>query len=107
MQTDTPSQSTAVFLQNISAAVACLKEQLQHDYEAAYPGLRDIIHLVIDEEEAIAWELSFPHLFLPDLVEAHIEKLNLQPVETTHEDLFEPRDFSGMPSYQPAFAFCV
>jgi hypothetical protein len=31
---------------------------------------------VLDEEEAKAWDLSFfPHLFLPDLVEAHIATL--------------------------------
>ena len=86
MQTDAPLQPTAVFLQNVSAALACLKEQLQRDYEAAYPELREVIHLVLDEEEAKARELSFfPHLFLPDLVESHISKLGLQPIETRHE----------------------
>jgi hypothetical protein len=74
-----PEAATAVFLQTVTGAVADLKNRLQHDYEQAYPNLAEIIHIVLDEEEANAWELSFPHLFLPDLVEAHIAKLNLQP----------------------------
>jgi hypothetical protein len=78
-------QATAVPLPAIAGAVADLKARLQHDYEQAYPALAEIIHLVIEEEEAKAWALSFPHLFLPDLVEAHIEKLNLQRAETSHK----------------------
>lgn len=69
-------------LQPPGVPVAEVKARLQHDYEAAYPQLAEIIHLVIDEEEGNARELSFPHLFLPDLVAAHIEKLNLQPLGT-------------------------
>src|SRR6266704_3311346 len=84
MKTDTQQ----VFLQIISVALAQLKQRLQQDYEQAYPDLREIIHLVLDEEETEAWELSlFPHLLLPDLVEAHIEKLTLRPVDTPHDDL--------------------
>src|SRR3954447_3731929 len=86
MKTDT--QAEPVFLQTVSVALRQLKQQLQHDYEQAYPDLREIVHLVLDEEESRAWELSlFPHLLLPDLVEAHIAKLNLRPVDTHHEDV--------------------
>jgi len=46
-------------------------------------------------------------LLLPDLVEAHIEKLNLQPAETKHEDVFAPPDFDAMPVYQSALASCA
>src|SRR6266700_1796348 len=78
MKTDTQQ----VFLQIVSVALAQLKQRLQQDYEQAYPDLREIIHMVLDEEEAKAWDLSsFPHLLLPDLVEAHITNLNLQPAE--------------------------
>src|SRR5437870_13574342 len=78
-----PEPTTAVFLQTVSVATAQLKQQLQQDYEEAYPDLREIVHLVLDEEETKAWELSlFPHLLLPDLVEAHIAELNLQPADT-------------------------
>lgn len=105
MKTENPE--TAVFLQTVSVALAQLKQQLQHDYEQAYPALREIIHLVLDEEESKARGLSlFPHLLLPDLVEAHIANLNLQPVETKHDDLFVPHDFNEIDIHQPAFALC-
>lgn len=108
MHTDQQSESaTAVFLQTVSAAVTQLKQRLQKDYERLYPGLGEIIHLVLDEEETKAWELSlFPHLFLPDLVEAHIAKLDLQPAETKHDDVLVPHRFFEMPTYRPALALC-
>ena len=105
MKTD--QQSDAVFLQTVSVAIAQLKQQLQRDYEQAYPDLREIVHIVLDEEETKARELSlFPHLLLPDLVEAHIERLNLQPAKTKHDDLFAPQHFNEMPMYQAAHALC-
>lgn len=114
MKTDQqPEPTTAVFLQNVPVAIAQLKQQLRHDYQQAYPDLREIIHLVLDEEETNARSLSaFPHLLLPDLVEAHIEKLNLQPA--MHDCLLLSHDFSNLePSslgvasnYQPALALC-
>lgn len=102
-----PEATTAVFLQTVSAAITQLKQKLQNDYEQAYPGLQEIIRLVLEEEEAKAWELSlFPHLFLPDLVEAHVAKLNLQPAETKHDDLLAPHRFLEIPPYQPSLALC-
>ncbi|HEY4255604.1 MAG TPA: hypothetical protein VGM66_00130 [Candidatus Udaeobacter sp.] len=107
MKTDQPKQTAAVFLQTVSVAVAELKQRLQHDYEQAYPALREIIHIVLDEEEAKAWDLSsFPHLLLPELVEAHITNLNLQPAATQHADLIAPREFHPVQTYQPALALC-
>jgi hypothetical protein len=108
MQTEQqPETATLVFLQTVSAAVTQLKQKLQQDYELVYPDLRDIIHLVLDEEEAKAWELSlFPHLLLPDLVEVHVAKLGLQLAGTKHEDVPVPHRFSEMPAYQPALALC-
>jgi len=106
MKTDQPIES-AVFLQTVSVAVAQLKRQLQDDYERAYPNLREIIHLVLDEEEANAWDLSsFPHLLLPDLIEAHITKLNLQPAATKHDEVFVPRHFHDVTAPQPSLALC-
>ena len=106
MKTDQQSEP-AVFPQTISVAIVQLKQQLQQDYEQAYPDLREIVHLVLDEEETKAWELSsFPHLLLPDLVEAHIERLNLQPAETRHEDVFAPHRFNHQRAYEPAMALC-
>ena len=88
MQTEQqPKIASLVFLQTVSAAVTQLKQKLQQDYERVYPDLGEIIHLIVDEEEAKAWELSlFPHLFLPDLVEARLINLNLNPIETKHDD---------------------
>ncbi len=109
MKTDQQPEPTnsAVFLQIVAVAVAQLKQRLQQDYEQAYPDLREIIHLVLDEEEANAWELSlFPHLLLPDLVEAHVSNLNLYPVETKHDDVFASEAFNGIETRQSAFALC-
>lgn len=108
MKANEPTNPTAIFPNIVSVALARLKQRLQYDYERAYPELREIVHLVLDEEESKAWELSaFPHLLLPDLVEAHIAKLNLQPAETRHEDLIAPRDFAEIENYEPAFALCA
>jgi hypothetical protein len=88
--------TTTVFLQTVQAALAHLKRELQQDYERAYPALREIIHLVLDEEESKAWKLSqFPHLIFPDLVGAHIEKLNLQRAATSHKEVV-PYRFAPM-----------
>ena len=105
MKTDT--QSEPVFLQTVSVAVAQLKQRLQQDYEQAYPDLREIIHLLLDDEEANAWELSlFPHLLLPDLVEARLTNLNLHPIETKHDDIFASRGCKRIETRQSAFALC-
>jgi hypothetical protein len=107
MKTDQqPEAATPVFLQTVSAALTQLKQRLQQDYEQAYPGLGEIIHLVLDEEETKARALSsFPHLFLPDLVDAHVAKLGLQPAETKRADVLVPHRFFEMPTYQPALAY--
>jgi hypothetical protein len=94
-----------VFLQTVAVAVARLKQQLQYDYEEAYPELREVIHLVLDEEESKAWDLTlFPHLLLPDLVEAHIANLNLRPADTKHADIFGQSHCDEINQYQHAFA---
>ena len=108
MKTDELINPIAIFPSLVSVALARLKQRLQQDYERAYPDLREIVHLVLDEEESKAWELSsFPHLLLPDLVEAHIAKLNLQPAETRHENISAPDDFAETGNCEPAFALCA
>ena len=106
MKTDQqPDPTKIVFLQTVSVAIAHLKQRLQRDYERTYPELRDIVHLVLDEEEKNAWKLTlFPHLLLPDLVEAHVARLNLQPANTAHRDMSAPHN--SPETYQPAFALC-
>lgn len=107
MQTDQQPETAAGFLHTLANAVSELKNRLQHDYEQAYPGLGEVIRIVLDEEEANAWELSFPHLFLPDLVEAHIAKLGLEPADTRHDDVLAPHDFTEIENYQPDLAYAV
>src|SRR6266481_2522392 len=107
MKADQLTNPTAVFPNLVSVALTRLKQRLQQDYERTYPDLREIVHLVLDEEESKAWDLSpFPHLLLPDLVEAHIAKLNLQPAETRHDDDFAPHRFNHQRAYEPAMALC-
>jgi hypothetical protein len=105
MKTDI--QPEPVFLQTVSVALRQLKQRLQQDYERVYPDLREIIHLVLDDEEANAWGLSlFPHLLLPDLVEARLSNLNLYPIETKYDDVFAPHGFNRIETGQSAFALC-
>ena len=102
-----PDPTRTVFLQTVGIAVAQLKQRLQRDYEKSYPELREIIHLVLDEEEARARNLTtFPHLLLPDLVEAHVAQLNLGQVETKHADVFTPRHSHEINFHQPAYTLC-
>jgi hypothetical protein len=90
MKTDESTEAVTVFPQNLPGAVSKLKNRLQRAYEQAYPGLGDLVRIVLDEEEANAWELSFPHLFLPDLVEAHIAQLGLEPASARHDKFWAP-----------------
>lgn len=93
------------FTRTVRAALSQVKRELRQEYERAYPALREIIHLVLDQEEAEAWKLSpFPHLIFPDLVETHIARLNLQPVEARHSFFPEPAERADFPMLQPAFA---
>ena len=86
MKTDQDADLETVFPHLVNGAVSHLKNRLQREYEHAYPGLGDIIRIVLDEEEAKAWELSpFPHLFLPDLWKrtSRNSGCNLRSLDTT------------------------
>ena len=110
MNTDQqPEATSAVFLQTLTDAVSDLKNRLRRRYEQAYPGLGNVIGIALDEEEEKAWDLSsFPHLLLPDLVEAHMERLSLQSVYTRRDDSFAPRAFIEIQSdsLTPAYVDC-
>ena len=109
MQTDQQTEVDAVFLQTLTSAILDLKNRLQQDYEQAYPGLGNVIRIVLDEEEEKAWDLSaFPHLLLPDLVETHMERLGLQPVPVRHDNLLAPGAFIEIESdrLSPAYVDC-
>src|SRR5207237_7547333 len=108
MKTDQYQDPTAVFPQIVTNAVSKLKNRLQQEYERTYPNLGDLVRIVLDEEEAKAWELSFPHLFLPDLVEAHITQLGLRPADIVDDRVPIPARFSAEQNHQfvPAYADC-
>src|SRR5438270_13909340 len=108
MKTDQDQDPTAVFPQIVTNAVSKLKNRLQQEYERTYPDLGDLVRIVLDEEEAKAWELSFPHLFLPDLVEAHITQLGLQPADIGDDRFAASAGFSTDQNDQliPAYADC-
>ena len=99
----------AVFLQTLTGAILDLKNRVQQDYEQAYPGLGNVVRVVLDEAEEEAWDLSsFPHLLLPDLVETHMERLGLQPVSVRRDNLLAPGDFIEIESdwLSPAYVDC-
>ena len=109
METDQQPEASAVLLQTLTSAVSDLKNRLQRDYEQAYPGLGNVVRIVLDEEEERAWDLSsFPQLLLPDLVEAHMERLGLQPVSMRHDNLLAPAAFVEIESdsLSPAYVDC-
>jgi hypothetical protein len=88
MKPEEQPETAAAYVQRIRAAVSELKARLQRAYERLYPGLGEIVRIIIDEEEEKAWNLSsFPHLLLPDLVEVHIGTLGLDSSEARHEDI--------------------
>ena len=105
MKTDQYNDPAGVFPQSLTDTVSKLKKRLQRQYEQIYPELGDLVRIVLDEEEAKAWELSFPHLFLPDLMEAHITQLGLRPADTRDA---APARFSADANHQlvPAYADC-
>jgi hypothetical protein len=107
MKTDQLQQPAPIFAQIVSLAIGRLKKRLQRYYQKAYPDSGEIIHLIIDEEEAKAWEISFfPHLILPDLVDARIGNLGLQPAETHYDTAGLSHDFTTTEVLKTAFALC-
>lgn len=83
------ADALAASAEKLAGAVAELKHRLQARYERAHPGQAELVRRAVAEAEALAWELSFfPHLFLPDLVEARIAELTLQPASARSEAAF-------------------
>lgn len=94
MKTAERPETKGVFPKMVKTAVSELKDRLQQDYERTFPGLGKIIRMVLDEEETNACKLSsFPHLFLPDLVEARIATLGLELSDRRRDDILEARKF--------------
>jgi hypothetical protein len=107
MKTDQLQEPAPLFPQMVSVALGRLKKRLQHDYQKEHPDSDEIIHLVLDGEEAKAWEISlFPHLILPDLVAARIAKLGLQPADSRHDTAALSYNFTATEMPKTAFALC-
>jgi hypothetical protein len=56
----------------LGVIITALKERLRADYEARFPTQKRLVREILDEAETVAWLTPFPHLFLPDLVEAGV-----------------------------------
>ena len=82
-------EALVFFCERLANAVAELTRRLQAHYEGIHPDQSEAVRNAIAEAEATAWELSnFPHLFLPDLIEARIAELALQPAVARSEAAF-------------------
>jgi hypothetical protein len=107
MKTDQPQETAPLFAQMVSVALGRWKKRLQRYYLRAYPDSGEIINHIINEEEAKAWEISFfPHLILPDLVDARIRQLGLQPAEARHDTVGLSHDSPTTELPKTAFALC-
>jgi hypothetical protein len=107
MKIDQLQEPAPIFAQMVSLAIGRLKKRLQRCYQKAYPDSGEIIRRMIDEEEAKAREISFfPHLILPDLVDAGIGKLGLRPDETRHDTAGLSPEFTTPEMPKTAFALC-
>ena len=81
-----PSAALADFTVRVTGAVAELKIRLQAHYQRALPGQTELVRAAVADAEARAWQLSFfPHLFLPDLVDARVAELASQPTFMSRE----------------------
>ncbi|MEA3212892.1 MAG: hypothetical protein QOE70_5949 [Chthoniobacter sp.] len=65
----------AQFCRELVASLGKLKLRLQEKYERTLPGRDQLVRQAIDEAEALAWQTTFPHLFLPDLAEARLAEI--------------------------------
>jgi len=74
----------------LAVVIAGLKERLRTDYEARFPSQKRLVREILDEAETVAWLTPFPHLFLPDLVEAGIG----QRIRTAHSPSDDGVDWS-------------
>jgi hypothetical protein len=106
MKTQYPKQLSPLFPNLVSVALSQLKTRLQRDYQKAYPGSGEIIHRILDQEEARARQLSFfPHLILPDLAEVHFAELGF-PATTSTNEVAVSQSFTTAEPSKSALALC-
>ena len=65
----------AQFCRELVAAIGDLKSRLHEKFERTHPGRGQIIRQAVAEAEELAWETSFPHLFLPDFAEVRLAEV--------------------------------
>jgi hypothetical protein len=107
MKTEQLREPAPIFAQMVSLALGRLKNRLRRHYQKAYPDAGEIIHRMINEEEARAREISsFPHLIFSDLVAERIGKLGRPPAETRHSPAGLPDDVATTEMPKTVFALC-
>lgn len=67
------------FCRQLKEAIARTKDRLRAKYEELFPESGHHVDQAINEAEDLAWETPFPHLFLPDFVEARVNAITAQP----------------------------
>lgn len=60
------------FCKRIGDSLSIAKGRLREKFELALPGQQQLVNTLIADAEALAWETSFPHLFLPDFAELRL-----------------------------------
>jgi hypothetical protein len=65
----------AQFCRELVSALGNLKSRLHEKFERAHPGRSQVIRQAVAEAEELAWETSFPHLFLPDFAEVRVAEV--------------------------------
>lgn len=63
--------------QRVLAAI----EQAKDSLKAQFTGLREdhehMLHLALNEAEALAWQTTYPHLLFPTLAEEKVQAVNI------------------------------
>ena len=63
--------------QRVLAAI----EQAKDSLKAQFTGLREdhehMLHLALNEAEALAWQTTYPHLLFPTLAEEKVQAVNV------------------------------
>jgi hypothetical protein len=63
------------FCRDLVAALGKLRRRLHKKFQEAHPGRGLLIRQALSEAEKLAWQTSFPHLFLPDFAEARLAEM--------------------------------
>lgn len=56
------------------AALARVRGDIEHKYASVKDQAPRIVHLTLNEAEAVAWDSGFPHLVFPLLAEEKLSK---------------------------------